>query len=94
MRVLTYRRDSVENIVAPKTFTDIKIENLQFKTINGIPSDNIAFDGPDGVTLKGDVIFKETVDVLGNLTIHSGKVNDIVLEDEIIIADKKYNGTY
>lgn len=70
------------------------MEDLDFQTINGIPAENIAVDGPPGITLRGDIIFKEPVDVLGNLTVYSRKVNDIVLEDEIVTPNKLYNGVF
>lgn len=90
--MILFRLEAVDDVLVSKTFTNIQVENLNFQTINGIPAENIAYDAPKGVTLAGDIVFTGPVHIIGNLS--SGKLNDFVLENEIINTRRSYNGTF
>lgn len=44
--------------------------------------------------IKGDVVFSAPVSITNELISTSGKVNDFVLENELVQPEKIHNGTY
>lgn len=71
----------------------MKVENLYFENVNGIPSEELVFADETPITLNGDVTFKTPVDVQSKLISTSGKVNEVMFDREVITTEKNSDGS-
>lgn len=44
------------------------------------------------ITVKGDVVFKAPVDVESDLVSKTGKVNEVMLEQEVVTTERNSDG--
>lgn len=75
-----------------KTFDELIVENLTSAVINNVTANDIIYKDEDAITIFGDVIFKNSIEVTGDVKSNSGKLNNIVLNDSIVEMKNKYDG--
>lgn len=67
---------------------------MYFENVNGILAQNLLFSQNDSLNIKYDVVFKSPVSVESELLSTSGKVNEIILNNEIVTTERHYNGSF
>lgn len=80
--------------ISSKEFQELKVKNLYFENVNGIPAQQLVFADEDEIKLNGDIVFKESVTVPSNVISTSGRVNEVILDEEVITTGKNYDGTF
>lgn len=89
---LYLRPDNVNRPLDSKTIDNLKVENLHFDSVNGIPAQALVFAKENPLIINGDVTFEGAVDVKSNVVSKSGKFNGIVLDQEVVTTGKENEG--
>lgn len=84
--------NKIDEIPSTKDFQDIEIESIEFDNVNGVPANKIAFSKDGNVKLVGDIVFYNNITIANNVEVTSGRVNDVLLENEVITSGNFYNG--
>lgn len=87
----SYSKSNISKIEDGKTFTDLTVEELDFKEMNGIKADDFILMLNSTVKLSGDITFLQTPTVQ-SLTILDEKINDAIVLDDIVKIEGHYNG--
>lgn len=82
-------------ITAEKTFKNLELEQLDVEVINKQDTRNMAFKKESEILkLKGDFVFTNLVEVTGDVTTTSGKINDYIDLSQALTIDDNYEGSF
>lgn len=84
--------NKIDEIPSVKDFQDIEVESIEFDNVNGVPANNISFSSDGNIEIVGDFVFQNNITVVNNVEVESRRVNDIILENEVITTGNFYNG--